>query len=358
MTDSNHAPNQSSTGPPDYEGTDPDRPDRDRQTSRTGVSTVQVGASAAAAVTSALAASFFGVAGTLIGAAVGSIVSTIAGALYTDYLGRAHERIRVTTGVAIQRIPNEVIAGTPLRRLTNPSDLPGRDSLQPIGEERGDESIAVPIEDADELRQHPEGMAPLDQASVLPAYGSATAEAAFQAAQAGRSGASGAASNGAGHYGPSANGPGAGGPGSTGPGSTGAGSTGAAGQPPARPRWKKSLLAMAAVSAAGFVIALGFVLITETAIGHPLSGGDSGTTFSNLGNTTPKTEVTPTEKATPSEQATDAPSGEATSVAPTAETDPTDGTDQGDQSTAEATDPGAAATDPAAPGAAEATAAP
>lgn len=347
MTDSNQAPNSSTnSGPPDYEGTDPDSSERRSEGSRMGVSTVQVGASAAAAVTSALAASFFGVAGTLIGAAVGSIVSTIAGSLYSHYLGRAGERIKVTRDVVIQRIPSEVIATTPLRHLTNPSDLPGRESLRPIGEERGDESVEVPVEDARDLRRHPPGLAPLDQTSVLPAYGSASAEAAFRAAQgAGRSGASGAASNGAGHYGRAANGS----------------------QPaarPAQPLWKKPVLVMAGISFAGFLIALGIVLVTETAIGHPISGGNSGTTISNLGNTSSDTEVTPTEKATPEPSATtDAPSDQATSAAPTASADPTatGGADQGtggDQPTAESTDPAAAATEPGAQGAAEATEAP
>jgi hypothetical protein len=353
MTDSNHAPNPSAhTGPPDYEGTDPDLPDRKKENSRVSVSTVQVGASAAAAVTSALAASFFGVAGTLIGAAVGSIVSTIAGSLYTHYLGRAGERIKVTKDVVIQRIPGEVIATTPLRHLTNPSALPGRESLTPIGDERGDESVAVPVEEASELLRRPEGMAPLDQTSVLPAYGSTAGEAAFRAAQAaGRSGAAGAASNGAGHYGPAGNGTAAQRP------------AGA----PAGPAWKKPVLAMAGVSAAGFLIALGVVLATETAIGHPVSGGDSGTTISNLGNTdkTSSTEVTPTEQPTDTQTATVAPSSQATSaapVAPTASTDPaaTGGTDQGstEQPSAQSTDPGAAATEPGAAGAAEVTPAP
>ncbi len=137
MTESNQAPNQSPSSSPDYEGADPDLPDRERRTPVLGVSTLQVSASAAASVTSALAASFFGVAGTLIGAAVGSIVSTIAGALYTNYLGRAGARLAATTEVVIQRIPSEVISTTPLRHLTRPTDLPGRESLQPIGDERG-----------------------------------------------------------------------------------------------------------------------------------------------------------------------------------------------------------------------------
>jgi hypothetical protein len=346
MTDSNHTPNQSSSSSqPDYEGTDPDRFERDKEKSRTGgVSTVQVGASAAAAVTSALAASFFGVAGTLIGAAVGSIVSTIAGALYAEYLGRAHERIKVTREVVIQRIPNEVIAGTPLRRLTGPTALPGRESLRPIGDERGDETVAVPVEEATELLRQPEGMAPLDPTSVLPTHGS-SADNAFRAAQAGRSGAGRAGSNGAGGHGPTG----------TQAGPSPQGRTGGG--------WrKKSVLAMAAVSAAGFMIALAVVLITETAIGHPVSGGDSGTTISNI-TKQEKAEVTPTETPSeePSASPTDTPSATATaeeSVAPTATTDPTatEGANvvPTDEPSADSTDQGAQNAGTAAPDATEA----
>jgi hypothetical protein len=311
MTDSNQAPNPSPSSSPGYEGTDPDLPDRsdrEKEGPRIGVSTVQVGASAAAAVTSALAASFFGVAGTLIGAAVGSVVSTIAGALYADYLRRAGERIRVTRSVVIQRIPSEVLTTTPLRHLTRPTDLPGQQSLRPIGDERGDESVTVPVQDAAELRRHPEGMAPLDQTSVLPT---------INGSEASRNPVPG---------------------------------------PPA-PLWKRPVVAMAAVSAAGFMIAIGIVLATETVIGHPVSGGDGGNTLSRLGNTSSQSEITTPEKTTPSE--TEAPSATAEApVVPTPSTDPTaiGGTESEptqestSESTSEPTEPGAEATDPGAVG--------
>jgi hypothetical protein len=314
MTESNQAPNQSPPGSPDYEGADPDLPDREKKTPVLGVSTVQVSASAAASVTSALAASAFGVAGTLIGAAVGSIVSTIAGALYTNYLGRAGERLAATREVVIQRIPGEVIATTPLRHLTRPTDLPGRDSLQPVGDERGDETVTVPVEDATRLLQHPEGMAPLN---------------------------------------------------GTGP------QRSPAAAPPSL--WKrKPVLAMGAISGAGFLIALGLVLSAETVIGHPVSGGSSGTTFSNLGNNSSKSddEVTPTESTTveptddadgaATEEPTVAPTEGEQSV-PTATTDPTESADgsvpdPADQPTPESTDPGVAATDAAPQGVEESVA--
>ncbi len=54
-----------------------------------GLSLTQIAGGALAAVTAAVAASFLGVAGTLIGAALGSVVSSVAAALYSASLTRA-----------------------------------------------------------------------------------------------------------------------------------------------------------------------------------------------------------------------------------------------------------------------------
>jgi hypothetical protein len=61
---------------------------------RIDVSTLQVVAGVLASVTGALAASFLGVAGTIIGTALISLVSTLGAAWYRYVLGRSHERIR------------------------------------------------------------------------------------------------------------------------------------------------------------------------------------------------------------------------------------------------------------------------
>ncbi|MCW2569754.1 MAG: hypothetical protein JWN54_3851, partial [Mycobacterium sp.] len=58
------------------------------------LSLVQVAAGALAAVSSAVAASFFGVAGTLLGAALGSIVGTVGTAVYKASLARTNEKLR------------------------------------------------------------------------------------------------------------------------------------------------------------------------------------------------------------------------------------------------------------------------
>jgi hypothetical protein len=69
---------------------------------RLGLNAAQVGGSALAAATSALAASAFGVGGTLTGAAVGSVVSTVGGAIYVHSLQNVSRRTRtiVTRGRA------------------------------------------------------------------------------------------------------------------------------------------------------------------------------------------------------------------------------------------------------------------
>ena len=54
-----------------------------------GLSLTQIAGGALAAVTAAVAASFLGVAGTLVGAALGSVVSSVAAALYSSSLRRA-----------------------------------------------------------------------------------------------------------------------------------------------------------------------------------------------------------------------------------------------------------------------------
>ena len=203
------------------------------------VTTIQVGASAAAAVTAALAASLFGAAGTLIGAALGSVVSTVAGAIYADYM---HRGVKATKSVVIQRIPSDVLASTPLRRLTGPTDLPGQESLQPIGDEAGDESISVPL---------------ADRADLVNA-------------------------------GPNAS-----------PGGTPNGVYRPAPARTSRSWFKRPLVTAGAIGVAGFGIAMGTIVSAEGVIGHPVSGGSGGTTFSHLGSTSDRSSTTPTSTPTP-----------------------------------------------------------
>ena len=61
---------------------------------RVQLSPVQVAASALAAVSAAVVASFFGVAGTLVGAALASVISTVSATLYTSSLRSTSQRLR------------------------------------------------------------------------------------------------------------------------------------------------------------------------------------------------------------------------------------------------------------------------
>jgi hypothetical protein len=80
---------------------------------RPELSAAQVTGGALAAVTSALAGSTLGVNGTVAGAAVGSVVATVGGELYTQSLRRTHQTVRgvVARAPGAQRAEN--MPGTP-----------------------------------------------------------------------------------------------------------------------------------------------------------------------------------------------------------------------------------------------------
>lgn len=68
--------------------------DEEHEQPRLELSVTQIVASALAAMTAAVLASFLGVAGTLIGTAVMSIIATTGSALYKESIRRTHERLR------------------------------------------------------------------------------------------------------------------------------------------------------------------------------------------------------------------------------------------------------------------------
>lgn len=90
-----------------------------------GLSPAQVAGSALAAVTAAVLASFAGTAGTIIGAAVGSIVATVGAAAYTWWLRRTSEAVRRT---AIQVRQTSGLTGALPRKVTDGPLRPGRRS--------------------------------------------------------------------------------------------------------------------------------------------------------------------------------------------------------------------------------------
>jgi hypothetical protein len=89
------------------------------------VNAVQVLASALAAVTGAIAASYLGVAGTLVGAAVMSVASTAVAAVYKHYLGRGHDRLKSAAHEIVPLARDRAVAAA----LRPPHrDLASRDS--------------------------------------------------------------------------------------------------------------------------------------------------------------------------------------------------------------------------------------
>ncbi len=85
----------------------------EEQEKKSGLSVVQLTAGALAAVSSAVVASFFGVAGTLIGAAVASVISTVTATLYSQSLQGTNERLRRVREHVTRRTPARETAGPP-----------------------------------------------------------------------------------------------------------------------------------------------------------------------------------------------------------------------------------------------------
>src|SRR4051794_7745350 len=82
------------------------------QPKKTSLSAAQVAASALAAVSSAVVASFFGVAGTLIGAALASVITTVCASLYATSLKKTNERLRKVLTAGQPRPDRRARAGT------------------------------------------------------------------------------------------------------------------------------------------------------------------------------------------------------------------------------------------------------
>jgi len=87
-----------------------------------GVSAAQIVAGALASVTAAVVASYFGIGGTLIGAAITSVVATVGGALYKLSLERAQARVvRVRrnphTGELTREVTQEPVPTRPARQI-------------------------------------------------------------------------------------------------------------------------------------------------------------------------------------------------------------------------------------------------
>ncbi len=80
------------------------RPGMTEQRDRVEINWVQVSASALAAVSSAVLLSTVGVAGTIIGAAIGSLFATAGSSIYSHYLRISQERVARAQTAALERV--------------------------------------------------------------------------------------------------------------------------------------------------------------------------------------------------------------------------------------------------------------
>jgi len=118
-----------------------------------GLSATQLIASGLAAMSATVAASFFGVAGTVIGAALGSIISVVGNAVYGYSLRRTRSRVRQTLDVAVAHRfsadPARVIAHTAAAGEATGAD-------EPAGQDPAGQDTAGP-DPADERHQPTDG---------------------------------------------------------------------------------------------------------------------------------------------------------------------------------------------------------
>ena len=301
---------------------------------RLNLSGVQVSAGLLATLTGAVAASYLGVGGTLIGAAIGSLASTVGGEIYRHYLGRTHERLRGAVdvhryrtarsavgrqadptvalnrrGVTSRRPDDEDAVETQVFQVPRPGAAAHGAATAPNSTSPSDSIHDAPTE----IFAAADGRSPTGPAATPTAASAAAGSTAEVGAAAGSTAAGSTAEVGA------AGGGAAGGGAAGGGAANGSAANGSDGKKK-RPRW----LVLAAVAAGTFLIAVAVITVFELSVGKTLSAtvrgqSGSGTTVTGvLGGRTAK--PTPpvakqTASATPS-ATTGSPSSPA-SVVPT-----------------------------------------
>lgn len=252
------------------------------------ITVTQIGASAGAAATSALGASFFGAGGTITGAALGAVISTVAGAVYNRSLESAGDRLK-DTKVLVRRVPVGL-------RSENPEAVPTH-----LGREvdAGAARQAAANGDPEPAAEQP--------TEPLVADGDGAAATALMADAAAAAAADRARDTG-----------------TTSPPTAALGTTQelplVTHEPQARPR-RRQVAILGGVSLAGFGLAIGAITVAESLLGHPVSGGDGGTTVSKVVDSTASET---TERETEPGPATTTSEPEATTPGPEATTTPED----------------------------------
>jgi hypothetical protein len=301
---------------------------------RLNLSSTQVAAGVLATLTGAIAASYLGVGGTLVGAAVGSLASTVGGEVYRHYLGRTQERLRGAVVSRRSRAAGRTVfgnadtaaaqnqVGVTSRRQVGPPDAAQTEVLhlrQPGEVTRPPGRGPRPTVPGDPVQDSPTET--FAAGNGWSRGGAAAKSAAPQAGAASGSAASGNTASGSAASGNTASGNTA--SGSGGAASGGRGSKGGRAWA-GRPRW----LVLTGIAVVTFLIAVVAITVFELSVGKPLNAvvwhrNGGGTTVGHViggQNSGPSPASTPTTSS--SVQPT--PSGSsATSVAPTPSASPT-----------------------------------
>jgi hypothetical protein len=277
---------------------------------RVNLNGVQVSAGLLSTLTGAVAASYLGVGGTLIGAAIGSLASTVGGEVYRHYLERTHDQLRGAIDVRRYRSARSTVVGQ-----ANPTVAQNRLG---VTSRRQDDQDAVetqvlhvprPGDAAHGAVTPPRTIGPNDPTETFaavdgrPQTGPAAAPTSAAGAAAGSTAEVSAANDGA------ANG-GAGSTAEVGAADGGVANGGAAERGAAngsdgkkRPRW----LVLAAVAVGTFLIAVAVITVFELSVGKTLSAtvrgqSGSGTTVGGVvgGRTAKPTPPVVKQTATPS----------------------------------------------------------
>jgi hypothetical protein len=166
-------------------GPEPEKPAKKGAGKLLGVSANQIMAGALAASTSAVAASYLGVAGTVLGAGMGSVIATVSTAVYQKSIQHSKPLLqRVTTTVVGRDGVAEVVAESRASAVAPDPDLP---SSTQVGRGLPDPHLAeAPASPARPVTGHhpPSGASPFDETMPMPqpvlpngrpgAYGSAS----------------------------------------------------------------------------------------------------------------------------------------------------------------------------------------
>ena len=117
------------------------------QRDRVDINWVQVSASALAAVSSAVLLSTVGVAGTIIGAAIGSLFATAGSAIYSHYLRVTRERVAQAQALALEKVARARSGASGVWADTRQADARGR--TQTLRAQQKSARAEADVEDAE-----------------------------------------------------------------------------------------------------------------------------------------------------------------------------------------------------------------